>query len=293
MKKKTLLGVAAVGAIAALAYGNYRRTYPKPEALGDTKYEVEVRRLCVHSGGNQLYGELMLPKGLSGPLPTVICSHGINGTYRYFRNYAGMSLAMSGFAVYCYDFYGGSDTSRSGGRMTDMTVFSERDDLNAVIDSIRMLDTTDRQRLFLLGERQGGFVSAITAAQRPQDIRGLIEYNPAFCIPDDAQLRFSSLEEIPERYVQVECLLSRKYAAEMLDYDVYKEITAYKGPVLIVHGESDEIVDISYSEKAAEVYDRAKLVRLPGEIHGFNAAGKRKAAKWTFGFLQAILDGRL
>ncbi len=287
--KKSLIGLAAFGAIAAVAYGNYRRTYPKPEALGDTAYEVEVKRLYLHSGDRLLYGELLLPKGLSGQLPTVICSHGINGSYRYFRNYAGMSLAMSGFAVYCFDFYGGSDRSRSGGRMTDMTVFSERDDLNAVIDGIRMLDTTDRERLFLLGESQGGFVAAITAARRAQDIRGLIEYNPAFCIPDDAQLRFNSEEDIPEQYVQVSCVLAHDYAAEMLDFDVYEEITGYKGPVLIVHGESDEIVDISYSEKAAEVYDHAKLVRLPGDVHGLTADGKRKAAKWTYAFLQEIL----
>ncbi len=287
--KKSLIGLAAFGAIAAVAYGNYRRTYPKPEALGDTAYEVEVKRLYLHSGDRLLYGELLLPKGLSGALPTVICSHGINGSYRYFRNYAGMSLAMSGFAVYCFDFYGGSDRSRSGGRMTDMTVFSERDDLNAVIDGIRMLDTTDRERLFLLGESQGGFVAAITAARRAQDIRGLIEYNPAFCIPDDAQLRFNSEEDIPEQYVQVSCVLAHDYAAEMLDFDVYEEITGYKGPVLIVHGESDEIVDISYSEKAAEVYDHAKLVRLPGDVHGLTADGKRKAAKWTYAFLQEIM----
>lgn len=287
--KKSLIGLAAFGAIAAVAYGNYRRTYPKPEALGDTAYEVEVKRLYLHSGDRLLYGELLLPKGLSGALPTVICSHGINGSYRYFRNYAGMSLAMSGFAVYCFDFYGGSDRSRSGGRMTDMTVFSERDDLNAVIDGIRMLDTTDRERLFLLGESQGGFVAAITAAQRPQDVRGLIEYNPAFCIPDDAQLRFDSEEDIPEQYVQVSCVLAHDYAAEMLDFDVYEEITGYKGPVLIVYGESDEIVDISYSEKAAEVYDHAKLVRLPGDVHGLTADGKRKAAKWTYAFLQEIM----
>ncbi len=290
--KKSLIGLAAFGAIAAVAYGNYRRTYPKPEALGDTAYEVEVKRLYLHSGDRLLYGELLLPKGLSGALPTVICSHGINGSYRYFRAYAATSLAMSGFAVYCYDFYGGSDRSRSGGRMTDMTVFTERDDLNAVMDGVLMLDTTDREKLFLLGESQGGFVSAITAAQRPQDVRGLIEYNPAFCIPADARARFSSVEEIPDQYVQVSCVLSRDYAAQVLDYDVYEEIPAYRGPVLIVHGESDEIVDISYSERAAEVYENAELVRLPGDVHGLTADGKRKAAQHTYAFLREILENQ-
>ena len=290
--KRSLIGLAAAGALAAVAYGNYRRTYPRPETLGDTKYEVEVKRLYLHSGDRLLYGELLLPKGVSGPLPTVICSHGINGSYRYFRAYAGMSLAMSGFAVYCFDYYGGSDRSKSGGRMTDMTVFSERDELNDVIDNIRMLDTTDREKLFLLGESQGGFVAAITAAQRPQDIRGLIEYNPAFCIPADARARFSSVEEIPEQYVQVSCVLNRDYAAEMLDYDVYAEIPAYKGPVLIVHGENDEIVDISYSEKAAAVYENAEFVRLPGEVHGLLAPGKKLAAQQTYAFIQKILENK-
>lgn len=291
--KRTLLGLAAAGALTALCYRNYRNLYPRAEALGETAYEVEARRLCVPRGAGELYGELLLPRGLDGPLPTVVCCHGINGSYRYFRTYTGMSLAMSGFAVYCFDFHGGSDRSRSGGRMTDMSVFTERDDLHAVIDAIRALETTDRDNLFLLGESQGGFVAGITAAERAGEIRGLIEYYPALCIPLDAQVRFDAVEEIPDTYTQVGCVLSREYAAGLLDYDVYKVLPGYKGPVLIVHGEGDEIVDIAFSERAAEVYDRAKLVRLPDEPHGLTAAGKRAAARWTYAFIRAALNGEI
>ena len=288
--KRTLLGLAAAGALTALCYRNYRNLYPKPEALGDKQYEVEVRRLSVRSGVNTLFGELLLPREHSGPLPTIICCHGINGSYRYFRAFAGMSLAMSGFAVYCFDFHGGSDRSRSGGRMTDMSVFTERDDLNAVIDTILNLDSTDRDKLFLLGESQGGFVAGITAAERGREIRGLIEYYPALCIPLDAQVRFDSVEDIPKVYTQVSCVLGREYAAGLLDYDVYKVLPDYKGPVLIVHGESDEIVDIAFSERAAKAYENAELVRLPGEPHGLTAAGKRTAAACTYEFIRANMN---
>lgn len=47
----------------------------------------------------------------------------------------GKCFAMSGFAVYCFDFCGGS--------ILGMSIFTERDDLDAVIDHIRALDCVD------------------------------------------------------------------------------------------------------------------------------------------------------
>lgn len=286
---RLLIGAAVVIVLAALGYMNYRRFIPKPEPLGDEAYEVEIRKLSIPAGEHALYGELLLPKGVTGKLPTIVCSHGLNGSYHYFRDYVGMCLAMSGYAVCCFDFYGGSVRGKSGGKMTEMSVFTERDDLNAVIDWVMERETTDTGRLFLFGESQGGFVTAITAAQRPRDFRALIEYYPAFCIPDDARKRFRSAEEIPDEYKHMGRRFGRLYCQQVLDYDVYKEIPAYDGPVLILHGDRDQAVDISYGRRAADTYPNAEFICLPGEVHGFTGDGRKKAARLTYDFLQRTL----
>lgn len=286
-----LIGAAAAGVLAGVTYFNYRRMVPKPIGLGDTEYPISCEPLPVEANGHTLYGELLVPQGLKGKLPTVICCHGFGSSYKQCKNSIGLSLAKSGFAVYCFDFFGGSEHSRSGGSMLDMSIFTERDDLETVICAIKKLDTTDEENLFLLGQSQGGCVAAMTAPALAGDIRAMILYYPALCIPDDARKRFKQAVDIPPVVKNFGHKVGKRYYEGLLDYDVYAALSDYTGPVLILHGDRDKMVPVSYSERAAKCYANAEFVLLPGEIHGFTAAGKRIAAKRTYDFLTRSLYG--
>lgn len=288
--KKAVIAAVSTAALGAAAYANYRRFVYKPEALGNKTYKVCSKGMTVPAGNHTIYGELLLPQGLDGKLPTVIVSHGLGSSGENAKALVGMSLAMSGFAVFCFDFFGGNRHSKSGGEMWEMSVFTEKEDLNAVIDHIKTLDTTDTDKLFLLGESQGGFVTAITAAEHPE-IKAVIEYYPALCIPEDARKRHGAKENIPERENFGGSRLGSAYSESVWDYDVYRVISAYKGPVLILHGDKDKVVNISYGRRAAEVYANAEFVCLPGEIHGFTGEGRKKAAQLSYDFLQRALSG--
>ena len=78
----------------------------------------------------------------------------------------------------------------------------------------------DRENLFLLGESQGGCVAGITAPRHRDDIRAMVQYYPAFCIPDDARKRFASGSEIPETYEVFDHKIGRVYAEKLLDFDI-------------------------------------------------------------------------
>ena len=290
LSRKILLGAGiAAGTLTALSVWNTRRFIWKPQSLGPTAYDVEVQKLPVRAGEHTLYGELLLPKGKSGPLPTVICCSGFGTSFRFCKKTIGMCLAMSGFAAYCFDFYGGCQGSKSGGSMLEMSIFTERDDLSAVIGHVKTLDMVDQENLFLLGESQGGCVAGITASCRRDDVRAMVQYYPAFCIPDDARKRFTSVSEIPETYKVFNRKIGRVYAEKLLDFDVWREIAPYDRPVLIIHGGADRVVDVSYGRRAAEVYADARFVCLPGEDHSFSGKGKLRAAKLAFDFLTAHL----
>ena len=288
--KKLFLGAAAMGALTALSVWNYRRYVPKARAMGEDANKVEVKKFPIISGGHTLYGELLLPKGHRGKLPTIICSHGFNGSYRYYRGSVGMCLAMSGFAVYCFDFYGGSTHGKSGGSMTEMSVFTEREQLHDVIETIKGLDFVDTDNLFLWGESQGGFVTAITAAQHTEDVKAIVLFYPAFCARDDMLKRYKTLDEVPEIVDVLGKKVGRIYYEKLFDFDAYSEAKKFTGPVLIIHGDADRTVDVSYGEKAAAAYDNALLEILPGEDHGFSARGKLQAAQMVYTFLRKQLE---
>ena len=290
MNRKILLGSGvAAGALIARSVWTYRRFTLKPQSLGPAVYDVEVRKLPVRAGEHTLYGELLLPKGRPGPLPAVICCPGFGTSFQFCKKTMGMCLAMSGFAAYCFDFHGGCKGGKSGGTMLEMSIFTERDDLSAVIESLRMLEIVDQKNLFLLGESQGGCVAGITAPRCRDDIQAMVQYYPAFCIPDDARKRFASVSEIPETYKVFNLKVGRVYAEKLLDFDVWQEIAPYDRPVLIIHGDADRVVDVSYGRRAAEVYTDARFVCLSGEDHSFSGKGKLQAARLAFDFFTAHL----
>lgn len=256
---------------SSIALPNQNPSNSNNNTTQDTTSKSEkytISELYCYNGTMKIYGKMYLPAGKTGKLPAVILSHSHSLTCDTLNTYCKM-LASQGYAAYCFDFCGGSNDSRSDGSMNDMTVFTEVSDLKAVISQIRQLDYIDENNLFLLGTSQGGLVCALTANDLPQMIKGMILMYPAFNIAD--QMSFFG-ENIPENGMTtpISGTIGHDYIATIKDYDIYANIAGFRNDVLIIHGTSDNIVPISYSEKAVEVYNSARLIRIDGAGHGFN-----------------------
>ena len=138
-----------------------------------------------------------------------------------------------------------------------------------------------------MGESQGGMVAALLAASRPEEIQGLALLYPAFVIPDDARKRYTSEEDVPESSHIFGVPVGRIYYTDVLDMDVYREISGFDKNVLIIHGSMDGTVPIAYSERAVdEVYSSAELVVLDGAGHGFYGTDQETAAMDIVEFLK-------
>ena len=72
----------------------------------------------------------------------------------------------------------------------------------------------------------------------------------------------------------------------MWDYDVYQDMPKYGKPVLILHGDKDAIVPMSYSERAAKAYKDAELHVVKDGGHGFQGETFERA----MGFIDAYLE---
>ena len=216
-----------------------------------------------------------------GKLPVAVVSHMFMVNYKLTVGYARF-LAEKGYLAVCYDFNGGGLFSKSDGKSVDMTVLTEVKDLEAVIEAVLAHPKADPARLLLMGCSQGGMVSALVAARHPGMVEKLVLFYPALSIPDDArkgQMLFAKFDpvNVPEVFRCGFMKLGRKYVTDVNQMDAFAEISAYEGPVLILHGTADTAVDVSNSKKAAEVYKNARLELLEGAGHGFFKQNKERA----------------
>ena len=249
-------------------------------------YSYTTQELPAEVDGHAIYGEIYIPDGAGESMPAVIFSHGYGGTHSIGAPYA-QALAQKGFVVYCYDFRGGGNASRSDGSPLDMSVFTERADLEAVLSMVRSLDYVDQGHIFLMGTSQGGMVSAMTGAAHPEEVRGMMLLYPAFCIPENARAQFPALENVPEQISFFSWLtVGHRYVEDVWDYDVYEDVSSYEKDVLILHGDLDGTVDLSYSQKAVEEYPAAELKVIEGAGHGFGGGSFDLAVSYLLEYLE-------
>ena len=230
-----------------------------------------------------------------GRQKAVILSHGFLANERSCFTYAKL-LASMGYLAVTYDFCGGGIICRSDGRKQDMTVLTEKKDLLAVIKAVReQFDVTD---VYLLGCSQGGFVSGMTAAELgAEDIAGLILFYPAICIPDDARagkMMFYKFDpaNIPDLLGRFPMKLGGDYARCVINMDPYEELKGYEGPVFLIHGTADPIVNISYSQKLKDIYPHYTFVEIGGGAHGFKRKHDQKACEALTEFMKTEEEGK-
>ena len=236
----------------------------------------------IQGGIGKIYGELNVPD-TEAPVPLVILSHGFGGNRQGNQDYAAFFFSQ-GFATYIFDFCGGGFGSKSDGTMLDMSVLTEADDLNAIIDFFK--DDARFSEIDLWGASQGGFVSAYVASRRPEDVAKVILEFPAIVLQDDAKARANADGSFPETSRIMGVAVSRKYNEDAVSFDLYDLIGAYTGPVLILHGDKDPIVPLRYSQRAAEVFPNAELIVMPGQGHGFMGKAREEAMEKEADFLR-------
>ncbi len=245
------------------------------------------KEISIFHHERRLVGTLYLPE-TENPVPLVIFSHGYNGIGEDFTQNSRF-LAERGIGSLCLDFCGGSVKSRSDGKTTDMTIFSEKEDLLAAFQEAASLKQIRKDAIFLFGGSQGGLVSALAAEELQDSIRGLILLFPALCIADNWNDRFHSAEEIPDTFEFWGMVLGKRFFETLLGFHTFEHIGSFQKKVLILHGDQDKVVNLSYSQKAAGLYPNAKLVVFPGEGHGFSPEGDSKMSQMVYDFVTNCL----
>ena len=180
-------------------------------------------------------------------------------------------MRASGFATIRIDLYGHGE---SGREFRKHTLWKWVSNVMAAISWARGLDFVTG--IYLSGHSQGGLASALAAGMEPDRIRGLILRAPAFMIPEGAReglllgARFDP-EHIPDTFPVIKGLeLDGEYLRVAQTIRPEEAMDRFKGPVLILQGDEDDMVPVQVSARAAERYAQCELAVIPGETHHFD-----------------------
>lgn len=233
---------------------------------------MQNKEFYIPNDGIRIHAKLDFPDKELAVYPLVIILHGFTG-HMEETHIVAAARAMNeiGFATLRAEMYG---HGQSDGAFRDHTLFKWLTNTLAVIDYAKSLDMVSD--LYLCGHSQGGLVTMLTAAMERDTLKAILPLSPAWMIPAYArkgELLGMSFDpsHVPKEIGREDGLtLDGNYirAAQL----IYPEeaIRRYDGPVLLVHGDKDEAVPVSYAHKAAELYKNARLAIIPGDTHCYD-----------------------
>ncbi|MEM9690657.1 MAG: S9 family peptidase, partial [Pseudomonadota bacterium] len=197
--------------------------------------------------GLGLSGYVTIPANADGPFPTIAMPHGgpwVRDTYRYDR-WAQM-LANRGYAVFQPNYRGSTDLGKDFWMAGDQKWGHEmqndiEDGMNALVED----GIADPDRLAIFGWSYGGY-AAFTAATRNNDM-----YN---CVVAGAGV--SDLTRIRgglsgSRYLR---RFQKPTIAGVSPVELTDQVSV---PMLIVHGDYDQIVPVEHSRRFVEGLEEA------------------------------------
>jgi hypothetical protein len=115
---------------------------------------------------------------------------------------------------------------------------------------------------------------------------------PAFSVVDDVHSQFTSLDDVPEEYGMFGgwVRVGRNYAADIWDLDFYEELARYEGDVLLLHGDRDSTVNISYSERAAEIIPHCEYHVIKNGGHEFFNSQFEEAITYILSYMEQFRE---
>ena len=226
--------------------------------------------VTVRDGGISLSAVLETP-GSGERLPLVILLHGFSSAKnRIHTLQAAAAMREAGFATLRVDLYGHGE---SEGEFGKHTLYKWVSNTLAVMDHMRGLGYED---IILSGHSQGGLTAALAGGMAPDRVLALVLRAPAFMIPRCARegnlLGYAfDPDRIPDEIPLYDGLvLDGNYLRTAQTVRAEDAVDRFKGPVLILQGEADDVVPPADVERTAARYADCELVLIKGETHHFD-----------------------
>ncbi len=199
----------------------------------------------------------------------IIFCHGMRSNRQGTKaNFLCNNLSKFGFTCVRFDF---RYTAESADKFENITITGEKQDL---LNVYNYLLEQGMNEIFVIGSSLGGTVSALFASEN--EVKALILISSPF-IFEELITRWFSKNELVE-FEQNGTIISQgqkinyTFLTDALSYDFNSILKNIRCPVLLIHGEQDQIVPISNSEYANGLINKAKdFVRIENGDHRLNS----------------------
>lgn len=231
-----------------------------------------------------------------GIYPTVILFHGFTGNklepHRIFLKLS-HRLTAEGLAVIRFDFSGSGE---SDGDFAEMTFSLEVLEAQEILKFVRVLPSTDSDRIGIVGLSMGGAIASILAGTNPSVVKALVLWSAAgINTIKDLKHWKETQEDFPRNergQIDLGGLwLNEHFFTDLANWDAYETVNKYPGPALILQGTGDKIVPPETAEQYRKTMEeRAKLIYIPEADHTYNShVWEEQVLAETTSFLKNVL----
>jgi dienelactone hydrolase len=247
-------------------------------ALAETVSEVTVM-----NGARAVPATVVVPDG-EGPFPAVVMNHGHGGGRQEGGGFGKLAsaLAEAGIMTIRMDFPGTGDSKEP---FTEGTLSNMISDSNASLAYMLANFPADADKLGILGYSMGGRI-ALTIAQAPDNPYKAVGLLAPSANPGKGLLLFFAGSEAEYERLYAEASTDKGYADyttqygqqqqlskawfdEMLASSPLDGISAYKGAMLVVHGDKDTVITPEENQAVVAAYPAASIVTVPDADHGY------------------------
>jgi len=233
---------------------------------------MKISRVSLEVGELNLVGEVYFPEAANQPWPALCICHGIPAVPYNSADLGYPALAerfcAAGFVTLIFNFRG------AGQSQGNLDILGWTQDLEAAIDFLFSLDEIDRSRLCLLGSSGGAAVSVYVAANDPR-VSSVI----TFACPAEFDFLMDKQQAKPliDHFRSIGLIKDRDFPPSIDEWlEGFGTVSPIRyidrispRPLLLVHGEKDDVVAV---EHAFKLFEQAKE---PKEIHIIPGAGHR------------------
>lgn len=247
-------------------------------ALAETVTEVTVM-----NGARAVPATVVVPDG-EGPFPAVVMNHGHGGGRQEGGGFGKLAsaLAEAGIMTIRMDFAGTGDSKEP---FTEGTLTNMISDSNASLVFMLANFPADPNKLGILGYSMGGRV-ALTIAQQPNSPYEAVGLLAPSANPGKGLLLFFAGSEAEYERLYAEASTDKGYADYTTQYGQQQQLSkawfdevlasspldgigAYKGAMLVVHGDKDTVITPEENQAVVAAYPAASIVTVPEADHGY------------------------
>lgn len=208
--------------------------------------------------------------------PAVIICHGYRSGKESTKGKLFTDLFAEDFVILRFDFNGHGD---SGGKFEDLTISKCVEDLRAAISYVETLPYVDKNKIAVQGSSMGG-MTALLCAATDKRIKTLLLFCPPSKFEDCDTTTFHEYDtktwkEKGFNYLQghggtFKVKINYRFHEDGCMQDVYGAAQRLEVPVLIFHGDKDQIVALEQSMELIKHLKKGKLEIVKGANHHFN-----------------------